>query len=391
MSDHLLRCRFSSAPLDASGSEPKWNLVVPLGTFHGKTYQTLAPLGGKFDFTKAWFEELIANWRAAGSFRVPVRWTHAHARNDKPELERDLDRKAASLVDLRVTDRGLEGLAAWSEAGRKDVESGEVDGWSAEISFRHENRLTGAIGTQILTGVALTNDPFFNTMPPLAADATPTPSDSPAAKDTTMNEEQKKLRAQYGLAETATDAEVLAAATKQGTEIAKLKADSKPVGLSAADVKIAADAAAEAALAPVKLQLKAAEEKALSLEVDALIATAKAGDGKMGRAIVTDKVKPTLLKLIASESKREDGMKAAKDFLDVIPLTVPVTAIGTTGSVETGLNMEAAKVAYETELDTLIKAGNSVVAANKQIRAGGKHTAYLAASTASLSTNAQKS
>ena len=107
--------RCASKPLDASGTGPKWNLVIPMGTYHGPT---LAPLGGKFTFTAEFFNELIANWRANGSFRVPTRWGHEHQRNTDPAKAKDLDRKAANLIDLRVTADGLEGLTDWKPRGR---------------------------------------------------------------------------------------------------------------------------------------------------------------------------------------------------------------------------------------------------------------------------------
>lgn len=325
MSAQTLRARFSASTLDASGSEPKWNLIIPAGVFHGKTFTTLASLGGKFDFTRAWFEELVSNWRAAGAFKVPVRWTHAHARNDKPELQRELDRKAANVIDLRVTDAGLEGLASWNDSGRKDVASGEFDGWSAEVDFRHENRLTGAIGTQILTGLALTNEPFFNTMPALAADATPQ-SPPAAPQGSTMNEEQlKKLRAKYQLAATATAEEVLAAIDAKDAANEKLIADAKKVEQPDVAKLIAA------AVAPVEARIKGLETENATLKADAAkatdaklvadvdnaIAAGKLGDGKTGRAITDD-----LSAHIHATAKR-DGLDAAKKLIAALPLSGP--------------------------------------------------------------------
>jgi phage I-like protein len=271
-----LRAQFSTAY--ARGA--KWNLLMPRGTYHGAN---LAPIGGSITIDDALLSELVANWKAAGSPPLPVRKTHRHLDDDVPAVDRpELEKAFGFLTDMRVTAAGLEVLTDWNPAGKATVDAREFAFWSPEWQPRHRDRRTGEMKGWWLSGTALTNDPFFNEMPPVAAATTP-PTDPPAVKETPMNEQQKQLRARLGLAETATDAEVLAAQTKRDEDLTTLKANAEkaPV-LTAADVKAAVDASVaplKAQMAATEEKLKAAETKALELEVDALIATAKAGDG----------------------------------------------------------------------------------------------------------------
>lgn len=140
-----------------------------------------------------------------------------------------------------------------------------------------------------------------------------------------MNEEQlKQLRASLGLAADASVEIVLKAASQVTADVRTLKATAEKQPTLTAAVQEAVKAAVE----PLNAQLKAADAKLLELEVTGLIATAKRGDGKQGRAIVDEKVKPVLLKLIAAESSRDEGLKAASAYLEAIPCTVPMAAKG---------------------------------------------------------------
>ena len=117
---------------------------------------------------------------------------------------------------------------------------------------------------------------------------------------------------------------MLKAASQVTADVRTLKATAEKQPTLTAAVQEAVKAAVE----PLNAQLKAADAKLLELEVTGLIATAKRGDGKQGRAIVDEKVKPVLLKLIAAESSRDEGLKAASAYLEAIPCTVPMAAKG---------------------------------------------------------------
>lgn len=327
------------------GTEPKWNLIFPRGTWHGPNFEKL---GGSFTVDDAFMSEVIENWVAAGKPRIPVRWTHEHLKNTDPAKVPLLDRKAANIIDLRATEAGLEGLTDWKPAGAKDIAEGVFDAWSAEWAPRHINRLTGKVGGWFLSGVALTSEPYFNLMPPVAASAhaEEKSTDTPNTKEQHMTKEQLELlRASLGLAADATVEQILKACSDQRAALvaseAKLKASETPT-----EVITAAVAPVKAQLETLQAELKKRDEALLERDVDALVATAKRGDGKTGRAI-NDVLVATAKKLARSEG----GVAEAKGFLEAIPLTVPLKASGVTGAAEEPLTADAAqkKIAARSE------------------------------------------
>lgn len=393
-----------------AGREPQWNLVFPRGTWHGPNFEKL---GGSFTVDDAFISEVIENWVAAGKPRLPVRWTHEHLKNTDPAKVPLLDRKAANIIDLRATEAGLEALTDWKPAGAKDIEDGAFDAWSAEWAPRHINRLTGKVGGWFLSGVALTSEPYFNLMPPVAAShemgggmseaikwlkaaiarherhmsgAEPTSDASqmqmmdemkralaaldelpmvaanqgttkstPQHRSNTMNEEQlKALRAKLGLAADATIEQILAAAHPATT----VTASAPDAATITAAVKSAVEPL-QAQLTAAQVETKALKASLLERDVDALIATAKRGDGKLGRAI-NDTLVATAKKIAAGES-----LDAAKAFLEAIPASVPLQAQGVTGTPDVVLTQEAAQKKLQLRAD--------------ELRAKGDKEPYLAA------------
>lgn len=337
-----LRAQFSHR-LVADGA--KWNLLFPRGMWHGVN---LAPIGGSIDLDSGLLDEMVANWESAGKPKLPVRVTHRHLDDDVPAADRPaLEKAVGFLTDLRVTAQGLEALTEWNAAGRKLVEGEEFAFWSPEWQPKHRDRRTGEVKGWWLSGTALTNDPFFIEMPPVAAATTPT--DPPAAKEDPMNEAQlNQLRAALGLSPTATVDDCLKAASKVGTDVSTLTAEvaklkSSPT-LTAADLKKGIDDA----VAPLQAKLQAAEKRALDVEVDAAADKAKRNDGKLGRAIVASHIE-LAKKLAASE-----GIKAATDFLESIPPSVPLQGTGT--PVQGGEPGKMTAQAAQAELDTLVAA-----------------------------------
>lgn len=319
MNTLILRAQFATA---FAAESAKWNVLFPRGKWHGAN---LKPIGGSIDLDSGLLEEMVANWEAAGRPKLPVRKTHRHLDDDVPAVDRpQLERAFGWLTDLRVTAQGLEALTEWTPEGRSEVEGGAYAFWSPEWQPKHVDRRSGEVKGWWLSGTALTNDPFFNEMPPVAAAVLPT--DQPAEQEQSpMNEEQlKQLRASLGLAADASVEIVLKAASQVTADVRTLKATAEKQPTLTAAVQEAVKAAVE----PLNAQLKAADAKLLELEVTGLIATAKRGDGKQGRAIVDEKVKPVLLKLIAAESSRDEGLKAASAYLEAIPCTVPMAAKG---------------------------------------------------------------
>lgn len=318
-----------------AGREPQWNVIFPRGTWHGPNFEKL---GGSFTVDDAFISEVIENWRAAGSPRLPVRWTHEHLRNDDPAKVPFLDRKAANVIDLRATEQGLEGLTEWKPAGAKDIEDGVFDAWSAEWSPRHINRLTGKVGGWFLSGVALTSEPYFNLMPPVAASASAESTEQPPTKEQHMmtKEQLELLRTSLGLAADATMEQIIKASADQRAALvaseAKLK-DSTPT----AEVITAAVAPVKAQIETLKAELAKRDAAILERDVEALVATAKRGDGKSGRAI-NDTLVATAKKL----ARGEGGLVEAKAFLEAIPMSVPLKATGVSGGDGEPLTAETA-------------------------------------------------
>lgn len=332
MKTPVLRAQFSTA---FAADSAKWNILFPRGTWHGAN---LKPIGGSIDLDSGLLEEMVANWEAAGRPKLPVRKTHRHLDDDVPAVDRpQLERAFGWLTDLRVTAQGLEALTEWTPEGRAEVEAGAFAFWSPEWQPKHVDRRTGAVKGWWLSGTALTNDPFFHEMPPVAAAVSST--DQPATQEHPMNEEQlKQLRASLGLAADAPVEAVLKAAAQATADVCTLKAaqEKQPT------ITAAVQEAVQTATMPLVAQLKAADAELVDMKVAALIAEAKRGDGKLGRAIVDEKVKPVIQKLIAAESSRDEGLKAAAAYLEAFPCTVPMAPVGYGTKGEGKLTAQAA-------------------------------------------------
>lgn len=356
-----LRGGFIAGALAKPGTEPKFNLIFPRGTWHGPNF---ASVGGSFTIDDGFMSEVVDNWKASGKPRIPVRWGHEHMKaGATPELKRALDRKAGNVIDLRITAQGLEGLTEWNPEGAADVSTGTFDGWSAEWWPKHVNRLTGETRGWYLSGVALTNEPYFELLPPIAAAAVTLPpvaaSEAPAAESTDHpNQEHRmslvRIAAVLGLTATATEDAIIAAA-----EQLKKKSDTDALTASTKVEPSAITAAVKSAVEPVQAQLAefkkqndALTASLLERDVDALISTAKRGDGKTGRAITDPLV------LVAKNIAKADGLKASETFLQALPLTVPMVATSQQGTAGEPLTASSANAKISARAEELRKAGD---------------------------------
>lgn len=322
----------------------RWNLLFPRGTWHGAN---LAPVGGSIDLDSGILDEMVANWAAAGKPRLPVRVTHRHLDDDVPAKDRpSLEKAVGWLTDLRVTAQGLEALTEWTPTGKASVEGGEFAFWSPEWQPRHRDRRSGETKGWWLSGTALTNDPFFNEMPPVAASVASTETTDTHTKEQHMTKEQlEALRASLGLAADATVEQILKASSTLVSERDTLKAEAAKLKASTPDAAIIT-----AAVAPIKEQVatltaELAKRDAALLERDVndAVVKAKRGDGKMGRTI-TEPLVARALKIAQGE-----GLKAAVDFLESLPATVPTAALGVDTKAEGALSASAA----QAKLDAL--------------------------------------
>lgn len=168
-----------------------WCQLFPLGEWHRQDFP-----GGKLMLTPALFAEFIQNWKAGGSPALPVDYNH------------DEDGPASGWIeDLRISATGeLEGAVKWTEPAAQAIKADEKRYLSPTWSMSHANRRTGAKGGPWLYGAALLNDPFYDSMPRVAASAVPLTDPMEKTMDF-----KKKICAAMGMPED-TDDEALCAA-----------------------------------------------------------------------------------------------------------------------------------------------------------------------------------
>lgn len=347
----MLRAQFSHALAAEAG---KWNLLFPRGMWHGAN---LAPIGGSIDLDSGLLDEMVANWASAGKPKLPVRKTHRHLDSDVPAKDRlELEKSFGWLTDLRVTAQGLEALTEWTPAGKASVDGGEFAFWSPEWQPRHRDRRTGEVKGWWLSGTALTNDPFFNEMPPVAASADDAEEKStdPTHKEQHMTKEQlEALRASLGLAADATVEQILKASSALVSERDALKAEATKLKASAPTAEVIT-----AAVAPMKAQLdelvkenETLKAERLTEQTEALITTAK-GEGKAAEP---------MREFIVAAAKR--SIDEAKRLVAALPVAMSTQEKGISGGeVDEAKLQAAASKEYFEKLDAFAKASGQPIA-----------------------------
>lgn len=349
----LLRGSFQTS-VDASGDGPKWNVLFPRGTWHG---ENLRSIGGSLTIDDDFLGEVVANWNAAGRPPLPIRKTHQHLDPDVKPLERlELEAAYGLLTDLRVTVAGLEVLADWNDAGRAEVKSGAFNFWSPEWTPTHVDRRTGERRGWWLQGTALTNDPFFNSMPRVAASVAAAPTHQPNKEHTMKPELLKRLKAALKMPEDTSDEDLVASCEKATASYVAASA-------ATAELETKLTASLTAAVTPLQAQLKAATEKVIVLEAEANSAKAalldRDVDALMTSAKLEGKAVEPMREFVVSAAKR-DGIEAAKKLVAALPVTVPLKELGLKGDGEkpTADALQASIKEYTTKLDAYAKANN---------------------------------
>lgn len=185
------------------GGAAKWNTVLPFG----RSWHPQAP-GEFIDVTADFCQRLIANWKDAGGQGVQVNYFHKGRSNVPAPIDDKI--AGAWMEDFRVGSDGLEALFRYTTRGRKYVEEDEIRYFSIELDLNGVSLKTGERVGPCVRGGALLNDPHFTTLPRLAASSPAEPT-----KEThTMN--RKQLIEKLGLAENATNAQILAALNALG-------------------------------------------------------------------------------------------------------------------------------------------------------------------------------
>lgn len=304
-----------------------WCQLFPLGTWHRQDFP-----GGKLELTPQLLNEFIDNWRAGGSPPLPVDYNHEE---DGPA--------AGWIEDLRLSAAGeLEGAIKWTDEAAEDIKADRRRFLSPTWAMQHVNRRTGTKGGPWLYGAALLNDPFYDSMPRVAASAAPPTTHQPpealAGKDKHMD--KKRICAALGLPEDTADEKVMEA----------LEAACKTHASAGETEKLTA--AVSAAVKPVEEKLAAVQAEAETLkasllerDVEALCATAK----------LAGKPVEGMREFIASAAKR-DGMEAAKKLVDALPVVISTQEKGVSGTSEK-LTASVAVQQFEALVEEQLKAG----------------------------------
>jgi hypothetical protein len=231
--------RAPAVRLDASAEVDgaKWLEVAYEGSFKGHWM-------GEFEFTRATFDQIVRNFHAhpqykagaesaapdviaTGAFDV-VQWDMHHA-SEAPATSGEIPVIGAPAqgwaLDVRVGQRAdgkacLEAYTRWLEPARSYIKEGRYRWASVAVVFDAKDPTSGKPCGAVLTSIAITNQPFLQELPALAASATQLrwyPGDCCR----TSEEALEAIRDVLGMPATATAQEV-------GVEVAKLRGFAAP-------------------------------------------------------------------------------------------------------------------------------------------------------------------
>lgn len=313
-----------------------WCQLFPLGTWHRADFP-----GGKLVLTAQLLEDFIANWSAGGSPPLPVDYNH------------DEDGPAAGWIeDLRLSDAGeLEGAIKWTDEAASHIKGDKYRYLSPTWAMEHRNRRTGEKGGPWLYGAALLNDPFYDSMPRVAASAASAALPPTHPPDALRGEEKhmdkKQICAALGLPEDTDDTAVMEALSAMAKKAAAIEVEVKPEMPKPEEMLAAA-------VKPLEAKLKAAEEETTKLkasllarDVEALVTDAKLA----GKAV--EPMREFIL-----EAAQRGGLESAKKLVAALPVTLSTEPKGVdtkpTGGV---LTKEDAQKKLMARAEELRKAG----------------------------------
>ncbi len=337
-------------------TQAQWNMLMPIGQWHRSDF----PEGGiKVDASLV--AKFVANWKANGSPALPVDYHHEEG-----------DIASGWIEQLEARADGLWGATKWTKTARAHILDDEYRYLSPTFALESTDRRSGKPQGPWLYGAALLNDPFFDSMPRVAASvdlsSTQTPK-APVAKEQHLN--RKLLCARLGLGEDATDEQINAALAKPAVIEAAAKPDAAvitaAVEAAIAPLKGAFDAQAKALTASNARIDELIEQKATA-EVDALVdglLHGKWNGGKQGHIIASqaDQVKAYAKALGVAEAQKFYSAMAAGPLLTE-------QLIAGKDSAETPVT---AKAKLEAKRDELMKADGTLKASAAYLRAIEMH------------------
>jgi len=276
-----------------------WTQLFPLGVWHRSDFP-----GGKVELTPEFLGQFITSWKAGGSPALPLDYDH---KEDGPA--------SGWIEDLRQAPGGeLEGAVKWTDDAAGEIKADKRRYLSPTWSMQHVNRRTGEKGGPWLYGAALLNDPFYDSMPRVAAGAIADPTHHPQDRSNTMNEEQlKTLRANLGLAADATVDTILA--FKPAADVSEKLT---------ASVKLTGDLEAKLTAATAEVTtLKAAADTSKAERFAEQVATAIKEAKLEGRAVDA---------LVATKTfKAATDIESVRELLATVGKDVPLQAKGAPG------------------------------------------------------------
>lgn len=263
-----------------------WTQLFPLGVWHRADFP-----GGKVELTPDFLGQFITSWKASGSPPLPLDYDH---KEDGPA--------SGWIEDLRQRPTGeLEGAVKWTDDAASEIKADKRRYLSPTWSMQHTNRRTGEKGGPWLYGAALLNDPFYDSMPRVAA------AGSPQHRSNTMNEEQlKALRANLGLAADATIEGIIDATAKYAAAWAETDEKFK------ASVKMTGD---------LESKLKASQDEVTTLKAAADTAKAERFAEQVAAAVKEAKLEGRAVDSLANTK----AFKAATDIETVRELLATTT------------------------------------------------------------------
>jgi phage I-like protein len=312
----MLRAQFAGRIVASTA----FNLLFPRGEWHG---ENLRPIGGSIVIDDAMLSEMVANWRAAGAPSLPVYKTHAHLDEDASALERaELSKAYGYLTDFRVTAAGLEAKTEWTPEGKRMIDEGEFAFWSPEWQPNHVDRRTGDLKGWWLSATALCSNPFFdsmpqlaaqlplNSMPRVAASVSVAPTHQPETKETNMKPEfLKRMKAALKMAEECSDEEMVAACEKMAAGMGMYASAVVSTESLTAAVKSAVEPL-EGKLTAAQTEVNTLKAALLERDVTALIDGAK---------LAGKPVESLRVHIVAAASR---DMAEAKALVDALPVVL---------------------------------------------------------------------
>lgn len=326
--------RWQATRLKASDStEPQWCMLMPRGVWARSDFP-----GKKFDFTPDFLGKMVANWERHGSPALPVDYHHEEQAPASGWIE-----------DLDLRDDGLYGLVKWTDSARAKIKADEYRHLSPTWAFDSNDRNDGNPQGPWLFGAALLNDPFFDSMPRVAASA---PKPTQHQQENTVNKTQ--LCALLGIAADSTDEQI---------DAAVLKANASKGSADAATQKLTAS------LEVVKGELTKASERVTALEAKNAELVKAGADAQLaglckklegeGRIIAADKEQVGKLVTVL-------GFADAEKLTATWPVKVKIGEHGTGAGTE----VDKAKAGKEflAKVDELIAKGVKVTDAYSRVQ-----------------------